>query len=72
MDEIDGNAGGKEDRMMCQVCYGSGRIVVGRAGVVNGRMGTVGVEQKCKDCDGHGYIAYEVLRPDDLGGASPP
>lgn len=50
----------RQDSAICPGCHGPGRVIVYRMGAAHGRTGTAGVEERCKDCDGKGYLTFEV------------
>lgn len=56
---------GRQEHFVCPTCEGSGRLIVARAAVIGGRIGTAGVNEPCKDCKGRGHLVYEVEVSDE-------
>lgn len=50
----------RQHNAICPGCHGPGRVVIYRMAIANGRAGTAGVEERCKDCEGKGYVTFEV------------
>ena len=56
-------AGHRPLNQQCPQCSGEGTVVVPRAGIAaDGSTGTVNVAEKCRACDGDGWLAWGTVR----------